>query len=177
MKNAFLSRLRPLLAATSLGLAGLSAQAALVSYTGQVDSGPLAGSTFSGSFAYADPTTGFDGPVLLDSFVLNFDGLSYTLATADMAPVAWFAAGSFLGVDYMDLDSPGPAVQLLAGFFDLSEALFSYDVGGAAGQGFGGFTGFASVPEPGTIGLALVGLAALRRRKHGAKPWATRLTT
>lgn len=166
MKNAFLSRLRPLLAATSLGLACLSAQAALVNYTGLVDSGPLAGSAFSGSFSYADPATGFDGPVLLDSFVLNFEGLSYTLATADTDPVAWFAAGSLLGVDYQDLDSPGPAVQLLAGFFDLSEALFSYDVGGTAGQGLGGFSGFASVPEPGTLGLVTAGLlVGWRRRK------------
>ena len=41
--------------------------------------------------------------VLLDGFVLDFEGFTYTLASADAAPLAWFAAGSFLGIDYMDL--------------------------------------------------------------------------
>ena len=160
-----LSKLRPLVAATTLTLACVSAQAALVTFTGLVDSGPLVGSSFSGSFSYSDPAAGFDGPVLLDSFALDFDGLTYTLASADVAPLAWFAAGSFLGIDYLDLDSFSTTVQLYAGFFDLSEALFSYDVGGPDGQGLGGFTSFATVPEPSTLGLVLAGLLISGRRR------------
>ena len=163
-----LSKLRPLVAATTLSLACVSAHAALVNYTGLVDSGPLIGSSFSGSFAYADPAAGFDGPVLLDGFVLDFEGLTYTLASADAAPLAWFAAGSFLGIDYMDLDSFSLSVQMTAGFFDLSEALFSYDTGDTAGQGqgLGGFTSFSTVPEPGTLGLVMAGLLFARRKRQ-----------
>lgn len=158
--------LRPLLAAVSLTLVCLSAQAAATAYTGLVDSGPLAGSTFSGSFSYADPVAGYDGPVDLGSFTLNFDAQAYTLASADLPAVAWFAAGSFLGVDYVDLDSFATAVQLTAGFTALSEAVFSYQPTGAA-QGLGGFTSFSAVGEPASLALlvcALVGLAAVRRR-------------
>ena len=164
--TSILSTLRPLAAASALTLACVSAQAAQVNYTGLVDSGPLIGSSFSGSFSYADPAP-LDDFVLLDSFELNFEGLTYTLASADAAPLAWFAAGSFLGIDYLDLDSFGIAVQMTAGFFDLSEASFSYDIGGTTGQGqgFGGFTSFTTVPEPGTLGLVLAGLLMSSRRR------------
>ena len=165
--TSILSTLLPLAAASALTLACMSAQAALVNYTGLVDSGPLIGSSFSGSFSYADPAP-LDDFVLLDSFELNFEGLTYTLASADAAPVAWFGAGNFLGIDYMDLDSFGIAVQMTAGFFDLSEALFSYDTGdtNGQGQGLGGFTSFSTVPEPGTLGLVLAGLLFARRKRQ-----------
>lgn len=159
------SKLRPLVAATTLTLACLSAQAALVNFTGYVDSGPLTGSSFSGSFSYVDPVSGFDGPVLLDSLALEFAGLSFSLASADTNPLAWFVGGSFVGIDYMDLDSFSTTVQMLAGFFDLSEAVFSYDTGDTAGQGLGGFTSFSTVPEPGSLGLVLAGLLCAGRRR------------
>ena len=152
--------LRPLLAAATLAVACLSVQAAATNYTGLVDSGPLAGSSFSGGFSYADPVAGFDGPVELTSFTLNFNARTYTLASADLPAVAWFSGGGFLGVDYVDLDSFGTAVQLTAGFTNLSEALFSYQPTGAA-QGLGGFTGFTAVPEPAPLALVLVALAVL----------------
>ncbi len=149
-----------MLAAASLALGCLSAQAAATAYTGLVDSGPLAGSTFSGSFAYADPAAGFDGSVALTSFTLNFSAHTYTLASADLPALAWFAGGSFLGIDYVDLDSFGTAVQLTAGFTDLAEAVFSYQPTGAA-QGLGGFTGFSTVPEPAPLALVMVALGAV----------------
>ena len=150
--------LRNLLAATTLALAGLSAQAATVDYTGLVDSGPLAGSSFDGRFSYADPAAGFDGSVDLGSFTLNFNGQTYTLASGDAPALAWFGAGSFLGIDYVDLDSFGTAVQLTAGFTDLSEATFSYQPAGAA-QGLGGFISFTAVTEPSPL-LLLLGAGA-----------------
>ncbi len=176
MKHARLSllptlrpALRHLLAASTVALACAAPQAAVVDYTGQVDSGPLTGSLFSGSFAYADPAAGFDGSVDLSSFTLNFNSQTYTLAGADAPAVAWFVAGGFVGVDFLDLDSFGTAVQLTAGFTDLSEASFSYQPTGAA-QGLGGFTSFTSVgavPEPATLLLvtcALIAGAAVRRK-------------
>ena len=171
--HTLLTITKPLCAAALLAAACLTAQAATVAYTGVVDSGPLSGSTFSGSFSYADAGAGFDGSVDLDSFTLAFAGQTYTLASADLTPVAWFAAGSFLGIDYLDTDSAPPAVAFLAGFTDLSQALFSYDVPGA-GQGLGGFTSLTAVPEPSSTLLLLAGLglvAATRSRaRAGAAP-------
>ncbi len=164
--------LRTLLAASTLTLAGWQAQAATVDYTGQADSGPLVGTTFSGRFSFDDPAAGFDGSVNLSSFTLNFNGQTYTLASGDTPALAWFAGGSFLGVDYVDQDSFSTAVQLTAGFTALSEAVFSYQPAGAA-QGLGGFTGFTAVAEPSSLALlagALGLLANTRRgpRRHGA---------
>lgn len=158
--------LRSLLAAATLALACFATQAARaanVDYTGLVDSGPLLGNSFSGSFSYADPAAGYDGSVALGSFTLNFNMQTYTLASGDTPALAWFAGGSFLGVDYVDLDSFGTAVQLTAGFSDLAEATLSYQPTGAA-QGLGGFTGFTTVgavPEPVPLALVLIALAVL----------------
>ena len=171
MKHApsFLNTLRATLAAATLTLASVAAHAAVVDYTGLVDSGPLLGSLFSGSFAYADPAPGFDGAVDLSAFTLNFNSQTYTLASADAPATAYFVAGSFVGVDYLDQDSFGTAVQLTSGFSDLSEALFSYQPTGAA-QGLGGFTSFTAVgtvAEPAALALVLGALGALgvvRRR-------------
>ena len=167
----FLNITKPLCAAALLAAASLTAQATTVAYTGLIDSGPLIGSSFGGGFSYADPSAGFDGSVDLDSFTLAFAGRSYTLASADLTPVAWFVGGAFVGIDYLDLDSAPPAVAFLAGFTDLSQALFSYDVPGA-GQGFGGFTSLTTVPEPASILLLLagLGLVAATRRRASAGP-------
>ena len=172
MKSKLIT-LRPVLAAVALhlclALGCVSAQAAVTRYTGLVDSGPLAGSLFSGSFSYADPVAGFDGAVDLGSFTLNFNARTHTLAAADLPAVAWFAGGSFVGVDYVDLDSPGMAVQLTAGFTALADAVFSYQPTGAA-QGLGGFTSFSAVPEPATLALLLAAVGGLA----ASRQWVTR---
>lgn len=179
MKHAFASplKLRPLFAACTLALASAATQAAVVDYAGLVDSGPLMGSLFDGSFSYADPAAGVDGPVDLSSFTLNFNTQTYTLASADAPSVAWFVGGAFVGVDYLDQDSFGLAVQLTAGFTDVAEASFSYQPTGAA-QGLGGFTRFttvSAVPEPAPLGLVLsalgmvVALRGLQARRRPGK--------
>ncbi len=166
----FTSSLRPLLAAFALALGGLSAQAATVSYTGLTDSGPLAGTGFSGNFSYADPLAGYDGSVDLDSFTLDFAGDTYTLLSGDLPAVAWFVGGTFVGIDYLDTDSFSTAVALTAGFSDISEAFFSYQPA-RGNQGLGSFTGFTTtaVPEPGSVALLLAGLGLLgaSRRRAG----------
>ena len=165
-----------LLAATLLASAALSSQAALITFSGTASFGPLAGSPYSGSFSYTDPGAFFDGTVLLDSFNLSFAGQSYTLGSADQAPLAYLAGGQFFGVDYLDADSTDlatrPIVEMQADFFtgDITLQGFSYLVQVAGsdvlGQGFG-TTVFASVPEPATVALLLagLGLAATRRRR------------
>jgi hypothetical protein len=170
-------RLASALAAALLAGSGLCAHAALVTFTGAIDSGPLDGAVFSGSFSYSDPLPGFDGAVGLDTFALSFAGQSYTLATVNpgTVPDAFFAAGRFVGVDYRDTGAadPGtrPHVYLTAGFSDPSEAFLGYDTTGNGVQGFGSYVLAATpnaVPESGSFALALVGLGclgALSRRR------------
>ncbi len=176
--QAFLSirHARRVLAALLLASGAAAAQAASFSFTGFTDSGPLTGQAFSGSFSYDEPLSGFDGSVALQAFALDFAGNAYNLATADASttPVAAFAAGSFIGIDFqdtatLDLDLR-PQVQFTAGFFDLNQAFFSYvgrDALGSPLQGFGSYS-VSAVPEPAGLALALAGLttlAALRRRR------------
>lgn len=164
---------RAALTAVLLATAALSAQAADYTFAGLTDSGPLNPAPFSGSFSFDDPAPGFDGAIALDALSLLFAGQSYTLASADAgtAPVAWFAAGSLLGIDYQDSGAADPAtrphVQLLAGWIDISEAYFSYDTTGSGVEGFGSL-GISAVPEPAgwallLAGLGLVGLLGRRR--------------
>ncbi|HYN62664.1 MAG TPA: PEP-CTERM sorting domain-containing protein [Rubrivivax sp.] len=165
--------LRCAMAAALLAGVGLFARAAPINFDGTVDSGPLNDSAFSGSFSYADPLPGYDGSVDLDVFSLQFDGQSYSLLTTDplSTPVAWFAGGNLLGVDYLSDGSVLPQVSMLAGFTDTSEASFGYDTSGKGIEGFGSinFQARSSVPEPATLALALASLALLgataRRRR------------
>lgn len=176
MSTHAFSRLRPWAAASLLALAGTAASAATVTFTGTTDSGPLPGAAFSGSFSHADPVDAdFSGSIDLDSFTLSFDGLVLTLTDADAPALAWFSAGSFIGVDFFDADSTPWQLSMTAGFTDLAEAFFSYTDARTGSLGFGTPTFTvqqppAGVPEPATLALmagALGLLAATRRRAAG----------
>ena len=160
-----LPRLKPLLAAL-LACAGLQAHAAAFTFVGTTDSGSLAGTAFSGSFSYADPAAGFDGSVDLSAFSLGFAGQTYTLAGADVGttPLAWFAAGSFIGIDYQDSSAADPAlrpwVSLVAGFSQFSEAALAYSTSSAGVGGFGSYS-VSAVPEPASWALLFAGMAGV----------------
>lgn len=173
------SALSRLAGAAVLALASATSQAALVDFSGSTDSGPLIGSSFSGSFAYDDagvPALG-EAALELTAFSLSFAGQAYGLGDADYTPLAWFKDGALLGVEFVDLGPESfatrPGVQLTAGFNDVSEANFSYfalNVAGAEEMGFGTVTFAAAVPEPASLALMLGGLALLgasARRRQG----------
>lgn len=160
--------------AAVLAAASLGASAAVVNFSGSTDSGPLVGQSFSGQFSYADPAAGFDGVVDLDSFTFSFFGQTYGLLDADWAPAALFVNGVFTGIDYAfsgSLDTVlRPNVSLVAGFFDPSDAFFTYQVSELTGFGSVSFEAAGAVPVPGTLAIALAGLALLgagRRRLVG----------
>jgi MYXO-CTERM domain-containing protein len=170
------------LAVAALCAAPTAAQAANSSYSGSVDSGPLAGLRFSGAFTYPDPAPGFEGSVPLSSWTLSFSGQSYSLLDLDAGTTASarFVGGQMVGIDFVGIrglvaaSAARPGVQFTAGFFQFSEASFSYNLGTGT-AGLGGYTvaSNATVPEPSALGLAALGLGLIgvARRRWG-KPAA-----
>lgn len=167
-----LRTLRRPLAAVAAALTGLlaaqTAAAADFTFDGVVDSGPLAGQAFSGVFGFdeAGVTPGLDGDLPLTHFALSLGGTSFSLASADAPAWASFAGGVFVGLAYVDTDSPsaGAALQvaLVPGFAVLDEAYLAYETADAL-AGFGSY-GVSPVPEPAAAALWLAGLAGLAWR-------------
>ena len=145
-------------------LASAPAQAGVIGFEFRVDidSGALAGETFTGSFSYdeAEVTGIADEFVDLSSFDFNFQGLSFGLNDA-VAEAAFFD-GDFLGLSY-SIDFPAPvSFSFTPGFFEIGEAFFAYENPNGDGTGSLAFTpARASVPEPSTLLLLVIGLAAL----------------
>jgi hypothetical protein len=160
----------------ALCAAAPAAHAGNLTYSGTIDSGPLAGQRYSGAFTYTDPAVGFEGSVPLASLSLSFSGQTYSLADADAGTTASarFVAGQLVGIDVVAIraaNTTRPGMQFTAGFFAFSEASFSYDLGaGTAGFGSYATTPVLTVAEPGGLSLVLIGLLGLaaRRRFRGS---------
>jgi len=160
--------------AAALLLAPAAAGAISYTFSGQLDDGPLVGTTFAGSFDFDDSGVlpGFKGDLPLTGFSLLLAGESYTLASADAPPVAVYSDGAFVGLSYVDNDAADPTIRphiaFIPGFLSLAEAFVGYEIGSGAGQaGFGSYS-VAVVPEPASVALLLAGLGVvgwrLRRR-------------
>lgn len=143
----------------------LKANAALIPYNlgVDIDSGPLTGNVYTGKFIYDN--TGLSGigaeSVPLTSLNFNFEGNPYTEDDDPDATVS-FLDGIFLVLDFA-VDSP-PAPTFTSGTIDASDALFSYNLGGAGLGGTGTVT-FAIIPEPSSWFAFAIPLAYLARKR------------
>jgi hypothetical protein len=145
----------------------LKADAALINYNliVNIDFGPLTGNVYTGSFTYDnDGLTGTGNEsVFLTDFNFNFDGNPYTFADDPGATVSFFD-GTFLGLDYAVVSPPSPT--FISGSLDVSDALFTYDLGAPGTAGTGEIT-YQLVPEPsGWLALVIPGACLIRKRKN-----------
>lgn len=173
MRKKFLS----LAASAALLLAPSLSLAASYTLSGTLDDGPLVGRAFAGSFEFdaSSVTPTFAGDLPLSAFSMLLAGQTYTLASADAAPVAVYFDGSFLGLSYVDVDSANPMlrpfVALVPGFVSLAGAYLAYDQSSDPNAGLAGYGSFgvAVVPEPAALLLMLAGLGAVgaAARRHG----------
>lgn len=156
--------LRSTLAAATLALASFAASAALVThdFSGTILGGSLDGEQFTGSFSYDNSPpaddTGFDGEDLfaLESFSLEFLGLTFDLSDLGTQYAAEMGGG-FIG-----LEAEGATFVFVPGI--LGAPFFAWNDGRQSGDGTVDYA--LRVPEPATLGLALMagGLLASRRR-------------
>jgi hypothetical protein len=165
MRKTFAS----LAASAALLLAPALSQAASFTFSGLVDDGPLVGQAFGGSFTFdsSSVTPTFAGSLPLSAFSMLLAGQTYTLASADAAPVAVYFDGTFLGLSYVDADAPNPllrpVVALVPGVVTLAEAYLGYDQSNDPGAGLAGYGSFSVtlVPEPAALLLMLAGLGVV----------------
>ena len=106
----------------------------------------------------------------MSAFTLQFAGQTYTLASADFGstPLAAFADGEFLGLEYADVDAPDtatrPHLALVPGFPTFTGSAYLAYTGADGLEGFGDYS-ITAVPEPASsnsrlAGLGVVGVAA-----------------
>ena len=119
-----------------------------------IDAGPLTPNQYSGTFSYNNSTKE------LTLFEFMFEGTTYT-ASDDPDAEAVFDGNTFLGIDYSS--PPGlPSFSFTSGFFDVSDALFTYDLNpGTIGQGGTGPIVYQRLTTPSVPGpVPVLGAAA-----------------
>lgn len=160
-----------LITATTLAMGTFTiqtAQAAILNFDVNVniDSGPLNGESYSGSFRYDNSSlTGVgDESVALSSIDFNFFGVDYD-ENNGTTPDAIFLDNDFLGLSW---SADSVEFSFVPGFTSIDQAFFAYDILGGAGAGAGDITftqdlDLQDVPESNSvIGLLLLGgLASL----------------
>ena len=151
-------------AAVNLLAVAVPANAASVIYDFEVNNldGLLMGETFTGFFEFDDSGLAGSGDEFLTVTDLSFNFINDVEFTeADGTPEVLFVDGDFFGLEF----STDAFFSFVPGFFDLSDAFFSYDVSGQ-GSGFGDVVytlrddSGVSVPEPASA-LALLVVGAL----------------
>jgi len=171
--NINLSQLTLTAASFAVVLSAISptpAQAATVTYDFTINNldGDLAGNSFSGSFTYDDALLTGSGSEYLgvSSLLFNLLGTDYTEADDPFAEVAFFE-GTFLGLIFA-VGNPGVdaiSFAFVPGFFDASDAYFTYDFTGSTGKFGTGDIQYQVVPTPVLLpGLIGLGLGALRKK-------------
>lgn len=160
------------LALAYFGINVNSLQAANITYNfqGAITSGSLTG-TYSGSASFDDAgITGIDfESIPLTEISFNLLSNTFNLASADATPMANYFDGTFIGIDYSVTSTnaffPIANFALTSGFFELSEAAFTYTPRlGTAGEGS---LIFSKVPEPSAIiGLITLGGIGFILRKR-----------
>ncbi|ESS71425.1 hypothetical protein MGMO_104c00040 [Methyloglobulus morosus KoM1] len=152
-----------------------ASKASIINYNfnGLVESGALAGESYSGSFAFDDASLTNLGleSINLSAFSFNFLTASYNLTDADFQSTVDFFDGLFLGVSYSASGfDPSFALVSAAGLALPDDVpYFSYQtVSGNSGFGSLSFSTATAVPLPSAVwlfGSALGALVAKRRRK------------
>lgn len=157
-------------------LTSATSAASVVNYdfSGVIDSGLLASSSYTGSFAFDNATLTDFGAISIDlsAFSLHFLSTDYGLANADFTPTADFQNGTFLGLSY-SVTGTEPSFSLISALgsgLANDAAYFAYETAsGDAGFGSLNFPAISSVPLPTgfwlfSSALGLLGLSKQRKK-------------
>jgi hypothetical protein len=125
----------------------------------KIDSGPLSGIVYPGSFVFDDVTHALTG------FEFFFQGSTYT-ELDDPSAQAVFSGSTFVGLSYSVVGSGGdPDFSFIPGTSDLSQSYFAYDLNlspPALTAGTGELK-YQLVPAPLALPAAVVGFSYTRR--------------